>query len=474
MADNAYSVQIVTIYATHWRYSGKSVPDASADLDLGERLLDFYKLFSDQLPHVINHRRRLPAQSIRFVLPDGTDRHIDGMTSAEILIFALPFPADQVVASLRVEIDSPDINEDSSLVTDVLELCANTRFTIEGANLATYIDKLVPERVRPDTVVKHDIATDGQLPLERHQLVLIGDLGGAAPPEAHVVTQILYQINPPYRSEFTVLKRPDGLNREERAYCAVSPAISFLYGHPDDVENSVFLTAVQAIGTASRFQQIWQDAYQRVRDFQVHKQAKETGKQQRKDLEVLADEMGNLELDLAFSVETAADLGLRIPSSRIEDFHEDLYEVMQIRTRAHSVSQMFVRLGGSIRSELTAIESRERQEEEERRLRGAVAFGALSFVIAPISFIIGFFGINTSQIHGTSSMWNWRYYHWAYIAAIVLALIPIVVFIGLYGKTLLHKQRERRAAKKQEKKEQEKKEQDMTEQDMTAPQAAVA
>jgi hypothetical protein len=76
--------------------------------------------------------------------------------------------------------------------------------------------------------------------------------------------------------------RPDGLKQAASTFGAVSPAISFLYGHSDDVENS----------------------------------------------------------------------------AQIDSFNGDRYEVMQIRTRANTVSQMFIRLGGSIRSELTAIESR--------------------------------------------------------------------------------------------------------------------
>lgn len=255
--------------------------------------------------------------------------------------------------------------------------------------------------------------------------------------------QLIYRVNPPYRAEFTRLRRPDGLNQSRSTFGAVSPAVSFLYGHSDDVENSVFLTTIQAVGTASRFQQIWQEAYRQVRRFQEDKQAKVAGEQERKDLETLADEMGNLELDLAFSVETAADLGLRIPSSQIDSFHEDLYEVMQIRTRANTVSQMFIRLGGSIRSELTAIESRERQKEEARRLRSAVAFGALSFVLAPVGFVIGFFGINANQIHPSTSMWNWHYYHWAYAAATLLALVPLLVWAFLYGADTVRRWRPR-------------------------------
>jgi hypothetical protein len=454
---NAYSVQIISIYATHRRHSGKVTSEVPPDPDESaaepeERSSDFRRLFSGQVPHVINRSGKLSANQIRFASPDGEFGEIDEVLSAKLEIYALPFPADQVVAALIIDLDCPDMNTDSSLAASVLELCGDMRVQINDTDLDTYIDDLALKvnakpAVEPNADADADAPAAGdngnarQLPIERHQLVLIGDLRDTEAPKENVVKQFLYHINPPYRPEFTELKRPEGLNQRESTFGAVSPAISFLYGHLDDVENSVFLTTIQAVGTASRFQQIWQEAYRQVRKFQVEKQAKKAGEQKRKDLETLADEMGNLELDLAFSVETAADLGLRIPSSQIDSFHRDLYEVMQIRTRAHTVSQMFIRLGGSIRSELTAIESRESQQDEARRLRGAAAFGALSFVIAPISFVIGFFGINASQIHAATSMWNWHFYHWAYISAAILALVPVFVFLFLYGKEMWGKWR---------------------------------
>jgi hypothetical protein len=439
--SNAYRAQVVSIYATHRRHSGTAALAIVGGLDENpdEGSDDFRKLFSDQVPYVVNSRVARP-RDLRFEAADGSYEEVAEILSARLEIYALPFPADQVVAALIVDIDSPDMNTDSSLTARLLRLCANARVRIEDTDLAAYIDGLAAEP-RSEAVISELPAGAAELPLERHQLVLIGDLRGVEPPHEDVVKQLIYRINPPYRAEFTKLRQPDGLNQAASTFGAVSPAISFLYGHSDDVENSVFLTTIQAVGTASRFQQIWQEAYRQVRKFQVEKQAKVTGQQERKDLETLADEMGNLELDLAFSVETAADLGLRIPSSQIDSFHEDLYEVMQIRTRANTVSQMFIRLGGSIRSELTAIESRETQKEEARRLRGAAAFGALSFVIAPISFVIGFFGINASQIHPGTSMWNWHYYHWAYAAAIVLALVPLLVFALLYGADMLRRWR---------------------------------
>src|SRR5262249_25577527 len=149
--------------------------------------------------------------------------------------------------------------------------------------------------------------------------------------------------------------------------CAVTPYVSLLSDHPDYLENSVFLTVVQAIGTAARFRQIWHRAYGEVRGFRREGQAESSGMQQRDGLERLADELGNLELDLSFMVETSGDLGLLIPSLRIGSFYRELYGALELRQRAATVSRMFTRLEASIRSELTAIEIRDRRGEEEKQ-----------------------------------------------------------------------------------------------------------
>ena len=230
------------------------------------------------------------------------------------------------------------------------------------------------------------------------------------------------------------LALPSGLNQEESTYGAVTPYVSLLFGHEKFVNDSVFLTTVQAVGTAVRFRQIWHAAHQNVRVLRGTGQVRKVGAQRHADLEGLLDELGNLELDLSFSVETSADLGLLIPALRIESFHRELYRVMELPARASTVSQMFVRLDSSIRSELTAIDIRERWEEEEKRLHGAIAVSVRSIVIMPIFFILAFFGINAVEVSGKRSVFDLSYYLDVYIVAGVLALIPVVVFFVLHRK----------------------------------------
>lgn len=121
-------------------------------------------------------------------------------------------------------------------------------------------------------------------------------------------------------------------------------------------EASIFLSTVHAVGTAARFRHIWREAYHQVLQCREQKQAMVAGEQTRDNLEILADNLGNLELDLMFSVE--------FPLLRIETFQSDLYKAMDLGTQANALSQMFDQLGGSLRSEITAIEVREQRRTE--------------------------------------------------------------------------------------------------------------
>jgi hypothetical protein len=422
----AYEVRLYCVYSTYWRRSKKTVRRVSGDFDLTDRFKSFYLSFEGQLPELLS-QRIFDTAEVAITPKRSGPGEFDGVRSAELVLFSLPFPANQIVAALVLDFATTDLNEDSTHLRGILEACTESAIRIGGRSITQIVDELAVDARAEKEIPSdpHELPRD--VPQERHALVFIENLQEREAPADAAVAGILHGIQPPYRPEFTQLERPESLNQEAGKYAAVSPTSSFFYGHPSVVENSVFLTTVQAVGTAARFQRIWRDAYYQVQEFQSSgRQAKRAGEQRRKDLELLADEMGNLELDLAFSVETAADLGLGSTTSRIDHFHDDLYQVMHIKTRASTVSQMFVRLSSSIRSELTAIESREKELEDSRRLRGALALGVLSFFLAPLGLILAFFGINATQVDQKDTMFDLHRYWPIYVLAGLLMVISVV------------------------------------------------
>ncbi|MGH3813118.1 MAG: hypothetical protein ACRDUV_11775 [Pseudonocardiaceae bacterium] len=443
---------MISIYATRWRWDGE-YDAAQPHLSLGQ-LDEFYSLFRDQLPQVI-HRSSHAAGSIAFApTADDTTRmgasapvHSPADAGIEITrvdswLFTLP--SGQVVSALDFHVRSELSDTDPSPIVKLLEECAYARLIVNSCSLENHIETLARQKGAQEVEIDSK-----PLPPERHQIVFAEHAAGRLPPTDEMVKVILYRVEPPNRPEFMEYRKPSGLNEIDRTLCAVTPYVSLLYGQQNYVENSVFLTVVQAVGTAARFRQIWHKAHGQVREFRRNGQVEKPGTQRRGGLEFLADDLGNLELDLSFSVDASADLGLLIPALRIESFHKELYAAMELRERAETVSRMFIRLDASIRSELTAIEIREQQEQEQKRLRWGAAVSVLSLPAVPIGFLGAYFGINATEVNNQWSIFDMHHYRPVYVTAGFLALIPLIVFLILNGRAWLTSHQEKKERQKQ-------------------------
>ena len=453
-------IRVISIYATRWRWEGEYDPN-QPHLSLGQ-LDEFYSIFQDQLPHVI-HRSSHEARNIAFA-PTADDTARMGtsapvhnpvdvgvkITHVDSWLFALP--SGQVVSALDFYVRSELSDTDPAPIVKLLEECTYARLIIDSSSLENHIAALARQKGA------QEIETNNKpLPPERHQIVFAEHAKGRRPPTDEMVKVILYRVEPPNRPEFMEYRKPSGLNQIGRKLCAVTPYVSLLYGQQGYVENSVFLTVVQAVGTAARFRQIWHKAHGQVREFRRSGQEESPGTQRRGSLEFLADDLGNLELDLSFSVDASADLGLLIPALRIESFHKELYAAMELRERAETVSRMFIRLDASIRSELTAIEIRERHEQEKERLFWGASVGVLSLIAVPIGFLAAYFGINATEVSDQWSIFNMDHYWPVYVTAGCLALVPLITFRILNNRALVtsrHDEAERQK-KLREKKRQE-------------------
>ncbi|MBN1170620.1 MAG: hypothetical protein JXA67_00420 [Micromonosporaceae bacterium] len=408
-------VRVINIYATKWLHRENATRDAEPSFELG-RLRDFYNYFQDQLPRPLLHRLIEP-QQVTFGAGDCGERDdalaSTGIVMAECWLFGLP--ADQVVAAVTFDLASPLLTQSTSVVCEVLERSINPGVAIGGVPLAEYIAVLA-EDVGVEAIEGETVAL---LP-ERHQIVFAENVAGVPAPDSEVVKEILFRNDPPYREEFTRMVRPKEMNQPPRTLGAVTPYASFLYGHQHFVQDSVFLSTVQAVGTASRFRQIWREAHRRVREFRHDHQEQDVGIQQRRDLEDLVDRLGNLEFDLTFSVE--------FPLMRIESFHSALYQAMDLQAQADTLSRMFTQLAGSIRSEIMAIDIRDRAWEDRKQRWNAVAASVLSIIGVPIGFLVAFFGVNATQVRADRSMFD-HHYLGAYGFSVLVALVPVMLIL---------------------------------------------
>ncbi|MGH3798360.1 MAG: hypothetical protein ACRDSP_26225 [Pseudonocardiaceae bacterium] len=417
---------MVNIYATPWRFTGKLRDNEGKPTDLSG-LEKNYTLYKEQLP------RLLPNRVLGDRLRRGTvtlAEDVDGVTVENARAELFMLPSKQVVLAVSMCLTDGVLHDEAAAmpIVEVLERCIDE--DIKDIKIGGYLAAAALSEDFAELPARDFFSRDapgGSLLPERHQLVFVARLTPDQPvPNQQIIDKILYRRNPPYRPEFVHPRRPEQLNSDVGAgrdgstpsptLGVVTPYVSLLYGHEKYVEASIFLSTVHAVGTAAQFRHIWREAYQQVLQFREQKQKPGAGEQTRDDLEDLADNLGNLEFDLTFSVE--------FPLMRIETFQSDLYDAMDLNSQTDTLSRMFNQLGGSLKSEITAIEVREQRRTKLRKAWNSVAASLLSLIGVPVGFVIAFLGINTTEVPpNRTSMWD-PHYAMVYLIASIFALTP--------------------------------------------------
>jgi hypothetical protein len=405
-------IRVTCIYATPWRAIGNV---ADGELPAHMRLWrfeEYYRLSADQLPAVL-HREALDPGTLQFQ----RWRHAGELTAAQVWLFRLP--SGQIAAALSLEarvrlIDTIDLLEDCYFADvhmgeTTIEAFAQTMAMQLGA-----------------------VADVGQgfLP-ERHEIVLDESPGPDDDDGEDLIQRLIYRADLPYRREYSAIRYPAELNRRPGWLTAVGPYVSVVCGHPDFIENAIFISAVQAVAAAAQLRAIREAAHADVRQFRDFEATQGTTQARRRALERIADQLGDLELELSYSVEATADLGLLVPSLRAESFHNALYDSMSLASKAVTAGRMLQRLSAAIRAELTAIESIERRADDNRRVRFAVAVGFVSAAAIPIGLIFAFLSTSTAQVNKAWSMFS-HHYLGAYVAVAGIIVVGALLWAGLY------------------------------------------
>jgi hypothetical protein len=108
---------------------------------------------------------------------------------------------------------------------------------------------------------------------------------------------------------------------------------------------------------------------------------------------------------------------------------------MDLSNQANALSQMFDQLDGSLRSEITAIDVRERRRNDGRKKWNAFAAGILSLIGVSVGFVIAFLGVNTTEVPGNTgkqlSMWD-PHFAYLYLIAGAFALVPVFLIAFPY------------------------------------------
>jgi hypothetical protein len=403
---------VTSIYATPWYLaSGTTNGDLPDHLRLW-RFERYYRLSADQLPAVL-HQEALEPSTLRFE----RWQHAGTLTGARAWLFALP--SGQIVTALSLDARCAPI--------EAIDLLEDLYFADVRAGEAT-----IEEHVRAMAGQLGAVTTAGLefLP-ERHEIVFDESPTADGADSEEVIQRLVYRADQPYRKEYSAIRYPAELNRRPGWLAAVGPYVSVIHGHPDFINNSIFVSAVQAVAASAQLRAIRQAAHADVRQFRSFEATDGSTQARRRTLEHIADQLGDLELELSYSVEATADLGLLVPSLRAESFHNALYESMGLASRAATAARMLQRLAAAIAAELTAIESAERRADDNRRLRYAVAIGFVSAAAIPIGLIFAFLSTSTPQVNKAWSMFS-HHYLGVYLAVVAIVVIGALLALGLY------------------------------------------
>ena len=403
-------IRVTNIYATPWHLADSTHDGELPDYLRLWRFERYYRLSADQLPKVL-HRETLDATTLSFQRWQLAGK----VTGARIWLFRLP--SGQIAAAVSL-----DACCDLAEVVDLLEDCYFADVLIHDTRVEEHVHTLAAQ-------LGADGSTEpGFLP-ERHQVVF--DQAPAPDDCEDLVQRLIYRANLPYRKDHSAIRYPDELNRRPGWLAAVGPYVSVVCGHSDFIENAIFTSAVQGVAASAQLRAIRQAAYADVRLFRSLEGAQGSTRDRRRTLEHIADQLGDLELELSYSVEASADFGLLVPSLRVESFHNALYDSIGLAGKAATAGRMLQRLSSAINAELTAIESIERRADDSRRIRYAVAVGFVSAVAIPASLILTFLGINASQVKPDQSMFS-PHYLGMYLAVGALIVIGAALSVGLW------------------------------------------
>jgi hypothetical protein len=323
-------------------------------------------------------------------------------------------PSCRVVAVLSVDVACDLID-----TVDLLEDCYFCDIQIDNAPVAGLARRLIAS-------LNGKVDLNEEFLPERHQLVF-----GVHPDPTYseeIAQRLIYRANLPYNKEYSAICYPHELNRRPGWMAAVGPYVSVVCGHADFIENTIFLSAIQGVAAAAELREIRHAAYQDVRLFRTSEQRYDSTQRRRRALERIADNLKELEIELSYSVEAPADLGLLVPSLRVESFHNALFESIDLSTKSTTVGRMLQRLARAISAELTSIESIERRADEERRLRWGAAVGFISAVALPTGIILSYFGINADQVSPNRSIFD---HHYLPVYLTVFAVMLVGAFLAL-------------------------------------------
>jgi hypothetical protein len=251
--------------------------------------------------------------------------------------------------------------------------------------------------------------------------------------QEEMLLALVYRVYDPMRDGFTSVCFPRELNRGWDAIGAVGSFVSVLCGHQDYIENAAVLSAALTVAALSDLRETQDAVLESMRLIREDTEGQDRG-QRRIVLGNLSEQLAELQMNLSQHVESVADIGLWIPSLRVEDYHRSLVDCVRLVERSDLIGKSISRLTAIATAKAQALDTLDGAVNDHRRRSWALVAALLSTIAIPVSFILAFFSINAPQEHPNVSIFNLQVYLPLYLFAFgMIGLVGLVVAIFWYA-----------------------------------------
>jgi hypothetical protein len=394
------------------------------------RLGRFYDACVDQLPRVLVSEW-LDPQSMEFKRWQHPGRRI---SRARLWVFSVPAAPAVITLSL-------DVQASTLQLIPLLEDCYYHDLRQDGRSLAELALELLHRSGAANGELDHL-----RIEPECHQLVFLSEALPTTERKEDILQRLIYRADLDYRPEHSSIQYPTELNRRPGSLAAVGPFVSVLVAQQDYIENCALLSSVHLVSAMAKVRRVRAETYRSlvaIRRLAGEQRAARNGDRsaRRASFARISERLAEQELELTFGVESTRRIGLLIPSMRVESFHQQLAEVLQVRENTVTVSGMLTRLGSALSAELESIRAYDTRREELRRLRWGVAAGLLTTIGVPVGIVLAFFSGQSSEVKPRASMFAFSLYRgfYGFLASLIVLSVLVFVFLRRREKRELRK-----------------------------------
>ena len=232
------------------------------------------------------------------------------------------------------------------------------------------------------------------------------------------------------------IRRPLTLNSGTTQLVAHGRGVSIIAGWSRSVENAFLLTACCLTNAASVAHRIRRQALMALEMSEATDSA--TIDESRSLIRNLSIHLNHLQLDLSFGIEIYTD-SILMPEMVVEAYQTSLRQAAGLAQSVANTSMIIERLGMVLtlrRSELQAA-GREYDEARDRIFSVSVALGTLLTI--PPALLLAYFGVNSSDIDTTASIFSIEKYGLVYLMVWVPFVAITVVSAVLRRRVRMQK-----------------------------------